>query len=102
MGAPHYLLWIIFSRQLANNNDYPRVIIYINAKLSQLHFSLRKNIINHRNINLISFFNQSIICFINNIYSDDQQTILKYLEDIEVNLNNVLIIIGDFNIKDNN
>ena len=102
MGAPHYLLWIIFSRQLANNNDYPRVITYINAKLSQLHFSLRKNIINHRNINLISFFNQGIICFINNIYSDDQQTILKYLEDIEVNLNNVLIIIGDFNIKDNN
>ena len=41
------------------------------------------------------------MCFIN-IYSDDQQTVLKYLKDTEVNLNNVLIIIVDFNIRDNN
>ena len=54
---------------------------------------------NHRDINLISFFNNSIICFIINIYSDEQQLALKYLKDIEVNLNNVLIMIGDFNIR---
>jgi len=54
---------------------------------------------NHRDINLISFFNNSIICFIINIYSDKQQLALKYLKDIEVNLNNVLIMIGDFNIR---
>ena len=41
------------------------------------------------------------MCFIN-IYSDNQQTILKYLKDTEVNLNNVLIIIMNFNIRDNN
>jgi len=43
--------------------------MYINTKLSQLHFLLRKNIINYRDINLISFFNQGIIYFIINIYS---------------------------------
>jgi len=37
-----------------------------------------------------------------NIYSDNQQSTLKYLKDIEVNLSNVLIMTGDFNIKDNN
>jgi len=42
------------------------------------------------------------LCFIINIYSDDHQTALKYLKDTEVNLNNILIMIGDFNIKDNN
>jgi len=56
---------------------------------------------NHRDINYISFFNQSIICFVINIYSDDQQNILKYLKDIETNLNNVLIMTRNFNIRDN-
>lgn len=62
----------------------------------------RKDIFNHRNINLISFFNHSIICFIINVYLDDQQSILKYLKDTEVKLNNALIMKGYFNIKDNN
>jgi len=42
-----------------------------------------------------------ILCFIN-VYSDDQQFILKYLKDTKVNLNDILIITGDFNIRDNN
>ena len=38
--------------------------------------------------------------FILNIYSGDQQNTLKYLKNTEVNLNNVLIMTGDFNIRD--
>ena len=57
---------------------------------------------NYRDINLIYFFDNSIICFIINIYSDKQHTALKYLKDIEINLNNILIIIEDFNIRNNN
>jgi len=41
-----------------------------------------------------------IMCFIINVYSDNQQFILKYLRDTEINLNNILIITGDFNIRD--
>ena len=40
--------------------------------------------------------------FIINIYLDDQQTISKYLKNTEINLNNVQIMIEDFNIRDNN
>ena len=57
---------------------------------------------NYRDINLISFFNNDIICFIIKIYSDEQQTALKYLKNIETNLNNILIITRDFNIRNNN
>ena len=39
--------------------------------------------------------------FIINVYSDNQQSTLKYLKNIEVNLNNILIITRDFNIRDN-
>ena len=35
-----------------------------------------------------------------NIYSDPAQLALKYLKDAEVVTNNVLIMIGDFNIYD--
>ena len=42
------------------------------------------------------------MCLIINIYSYDQKTALKYLKDTEINLNNVLIITGDFNTRENN
>ena len=38
--------------------------------------------------------------FILNVYSDSSHTALKYLKDTEVNINNVLIMTGDFNIRD--
>ena len=101
MGAPNYLSWIIFARQLNNNNKHPRVLTYINIRLIQLYFSLRKNLFNHKNINLILFFNCGIICFIINIYSDEWQSTLKYLKDTEVNLNNILIVTENFNISNN-
>jgi len=35
-----------------------------------------------------------------NIYSDLSHLALKYLKDIEVNIDNVLVMTGDFNIRD--
>ena len=35
-----------------------------------------------------------------NVYSDSSHTALKYLKDIEVNIDNVLVMTGDFNIRD--
>jgi len=35
-----------------------------------------------------------------NIYSDLSHTALKYLKNIKVNINNILVITGDFNIRD--
>ena len=35
-----------------------------------------------------------------NIYSDSSHIALKYLKNIEVNIDNVLIMTGDFNIRD--
>ena len=90
----------MFGRTPADSNDSPRVISYVNIHLSPLRFLLRKDIINHKDINLISFFNDNTYFFILNIYSDSSHTALKYLKDTEVNINNVLIMTGDFNIRD--
>jgi len=35
-----------------------------------------------------------------NVYSDSSYTALKYLKDIEVNIDNILVMTGDFNIRD--
>ena len=38
--------------------------------------------------------------YILNVYSDLSHTTLKYLKDTEVNINNVVLMTGDFNIRD--
>ena len=73
---------------------------YINIHLLSLRFLLRKDIINHKDILLILFFSNNVCYFIMNIYSDFSHSVLKYLKDTEVNINNLLIITRDFNIKD--
>ena len=92
----------MFTRQLNDDNKHSKVLTYTNIRLIQLYFSLRKNIINYKDINLISFFNYGIMYFVISVYSDNQQSALKYLKGTKASLNNILIMIGEFNIRDNN
>ena len=39
--------------------------------------------------------------FLINIYSDLSQSALKYFKDTKVNIHNVLVMTGNFNIRDN-
>ena len=100
IGTNHHPNWIMFGRVPMNNNNSPRVISYVNICLLPLHFLLCKDIINHRDINLISFFNDNMCFFILNVYSNSSHTALKYLKDTKVNIGNILIMTGDFNIRD--
>jgi len=61
MGVTNYPNWLIFTRELDSANNYPRVIIYVNIRLSPFCFSLRKDIIDNRDILLVSFFNNNKI-----------------------------------------
>jgi len=100
IGTCHYPNWITFARTPTCGNDFPRVITYINIWLSSFRFLLRKDIFNYRDIGLISFINNDICHFILNVYSDSSHLALKYLKDTEANINNVLLMMGDFNIRD--
>jgi len=86
--ASHHPLWTLFTKLLHIENKYLRVT-YINIKLLKLCFSFEKDIFNYKDIDSIFFFNQDVMCFIINVYSDNQQSTLKYLKDTKVNLNNV-------------
>jgi len=67
-----------------------------------MRFSLRKQIFDYKDICYFSFFNNSSIFFIINVYSDDNHSALKYLKNTEANFQNILIMAGNFNIRDSN
>ena len=101
IGTCHHPNWITFARYPSNNNDFPRVLSYVNIHLNSLCFLFCKDIFDHWDINIFSFSNNDICYYILNIYSDSSHLALKYLKDTEVNVNNVLLMTGDFNIRDN-
>jgi len=100
VGILNHPNWLTFAREFNLANDSSRVITYINIRLSFLCFSLCKDIINHKDILLISFFNNNVCFWIMNIYSDSSHSALKYLKDSEANIQNLLIMAGNFNIRD--
>ena len=98
VGISNHPNWLVFANKSSNIHDYPRVITYINIRLSSLYFSLYKNILSHKNISIVSLFINNNIFFLINIYSDSLQSALKYLKDTKVSIPNILIIAGMFNI----
>jgi len=100
IGTTHHPNWLLFARIPSERLDSPRVITYINICFSSFHFLLCKDIINHRNIILISFLNNYVCYYIMNVYSDSSHSALKYLKDTGVNIDNVLLMTGNFNIRD--
>ena len=100
MGVINHPNWLTFARKPDIINDCPKVVMFINIKLSSLRFSFRKDIVNHRDIILTSFFNNGDIFWLMNIYSDSSHSVIKYLKDTEFNIRNLLVMTGDFNIRD--
>jgi len=66
-----------------------------------MQFFVRKDIFNHKYI-CCFFFNNISIFFMINIYSDEHHSTLKYLKDTKVNLQIILIMADNFNIRSNN
>ena len=90
--------WLTFARNPINKSKCPKVAIYVNIRLSLFYFSLCRDIIDFRDILLVSFFNNNNIFQLMNVYSDSLHSTLKYLKNTKVNIRNLLIMTGDFNI----
>ena len=60
IGTCHHPNWISYARSSPNSDEYSRVIIFINIHFSSLQFLLRKDIFDHHDICLISFFNNGV------------------------------------------
>jgi len=78
--------WLTFAREPDTINNCPRVVMFINIRLSSLHSLFHKDIVNHRDILLTSFLNNGDIFWLINIYSDFSHSVIKYLKDTEFNI----------------
>ena len=77
-----------------------RVMCFIGSRLSSLYFALERNIINHRDIQPLFFFNRGRFQFLMNIYSNSLHTTVDFLFSKALNISNLLYIEEDFNDKD--
>jgi len=100
-GTPNHSDWTLFIRQNPAQENYARVTTYVNKRLQKMRFTLRLDIINHRDVNILAFHSGQHINYVINVYSDDNQSALHFLNRNIVNLNNTIVMTGDFNIRDN-
>jgi len=73
---------------------------FIHSRLSRLRFALRRDIVDHRDIQLLFFFNRGWCQFLINIYSDDLHTAVDFLSNETPNIPHLLYMEGDFNVRD--
>ena len=73
---------------------------FIHSRLSRLRLALRRDIVDHRDIQLLFFFNRGRCQFLINVYSDDLHTVVDFLSREALNIPNLLYMGGDFNIRD--
>ena len=72
----------------------------IHSWFSRLRFSLRRDVVDHCDILLLSFFNRRECHFLMNVYSDDRHSAVKFMLDQIIDIPNLLYMGGDFNIRD--
>jgi len=99
-GTPNHPDWTLFIRQDTTQENYAKVATYVNKRLAKMRFTLRLDIINHRDINVLAFHNDQDTNYIINIYSDSNQTALQALWKSMTNIDKTIILTKDFNIRD--
>ena len=78
-GHPSHPEWTSFARDSNNHDDIPRAITYINKRLNSLQPLLCQDILDHRDINLVSLVINHRCSYILNVYSDDNQTAISVM-----------------------
>ena len=100
MGALIHPDWTQVVRVPKDSEDVPRVMPFIHSHCSRLRFSLRRDVVDHCDILLLSFFNSGECHFFMNVYSDDCHSAIKFMLDQIIDIPNLLYMGGDFNIRD--
>jgi len=67
---------------------------FIYSRLSRLRFSLKRDMVDHCDILLLSFFNREECYFLMNVYSDDRHSAVKLMLDQIIDIPNLLYMGG--------
>jgi len=93
---PKHPDWLTVVRP-PTNNEAPRVLAYVHNRLTQLRPSLCQDLIDHRDILILSLFSEGRTINIMNVYSDDQHTAINLLAECVPTLPACVLMTGDFN-----
>src|SRR6188768_2871233 len=96
VGAPKHPDWLTVVRPPIND-EASRVLAYVHNRLTQLCPSLRRDLIDHRDILVLSLFSEGRTINIMNVYSDDQHTAINLLAERTPTLPACVLMTGDFN-----
>ena len=100
VSAPIHPEWTQVVQFSQDSEQIPRVMCFIHSRLSRLCFALGRDIVDHRDIQLLFFFNRDRCQFFMNVYSDDLYTAVNFLSREALNIPNLLYMGEDFNIRD--
>ncbi|KXN80757.1 hypothetical protein AN958_07852 [Leucoagaricus sp. SymC.cos] len=78
MGAPKHPDWLYMVRPPTNGQN-PRVMAYVHRRLAVLHPSMWRDIIDHRDLLILSLFTPRGTVNLLNVYSDDAHTVINLL-----------------------
>ncbi|CAA7267777.1 unnamed protein product [Cyclocybe aegerita] len=95
IGAPKHPDWLQMVR--IKEGEVPRMITYVSTRLSRYRPAMRCDIVDHRDIFILSLFSGGEVLNLMNVYSDDQHTAIEHLAARVHSLPPFIYIAGDFN-----
>ena len=73
IGAPIHPDWLYMARPINSSDRMPRVMAYVNKRLKHMRPSLRLDLVNHLDIQVLSLFNEEREYCLLNVYNADTQ-----------------------------
>ncbi|CAA7269043.1 unnamed protein product [Cyclocybe aegerita] len=95
IGTPKHPDWLQMVR--IKEGEVPRVIAYVSTRLSRYRPAMRRDIVDHRDILVLSLFSGGEVLNLMNVYSDDQHTAIEHLAARVHSLPPFIYMAGDFN-----
>ncbi|KAJ3561032.1 hypothetical protein NP233_g10444 [Leucocoprinus birnbaumii] len=100
VGGPIHPEWTPIVRYSPDNEDTcPRVMAFIHSRLQRLRPAYRRDLVDHRDIQVISLYSQGECVYLMNVYSDSHREAITFLTNEFVEFPGLLYMGGDFNVR---
>ncbi|KAF5320635.1 hypothetical protein D9611_013769 [Ephemerocybe angulata] len=96
IGAPRHPNWLCMAR-LPEPGSRPRVLTYVSNRLAHWRPAYRRDLLDDRDIMIMSLFGRDRVLHFMNVYSDDQHRAIKLLAEKADTLPALSYMGGDFN-----
>ncbi len=99
IGAPNHPEWIQMVRlpSSTEESERPRTMAYVHKRCVHLQPSLRRDVVDHHDVLVMSIFNHGKELFFANVYLDDEHMAINLLYDRRDSLPAFEYMGGDFN-----